>query len=384
MAIRTISGSYTGGQEWTKDEYFHLGSSVSVSGTNNPNGTITSVTLAFTRTISTFDTLNSFRIYINGEPAGVNTTYGAGEYKNFTITEYSNIFLTASITSVAIQVEDGSFYAGNGTYTITVNYSEPVTQPTLTRPGDPVITYTPGASTFRVSWSPAYGSNGTGIVTYNLFMQGSGSVVSNEPVTSYTGPVPEAGTYIFRVTANYPGAESQQSNAISYTFEKATVTTPTLTAPTNLRLSASSGEEVTLTWTEAQLNNSEINYAIKYEIGYFIAGQEAVQWPSGFSTYSNNFLINKQWFLDNNIPNGTEVQFWLEASVAAYSLFQHVKFPNFKVILSENEKKQNSVGYYVDGAWQECAVYYYDGSEWVECIPYYYDNGWQEINTKIE
>lgn len=367
MATRTIEGYLTTTNAGTILTPGQLLTATITSYEASTSGTITAVSVSFSRNIVLYST-SSLKLYLNNTDHGTTATY-SNNTASFDFVEYSADLLTIEPTSVYFVVNSGSVYYNSSqpTFTITITYNESTTTPTLSTPGDPVISYTPGAATFTVSWSPASGSNGTGVVTYNLFMQGSGYVIYGEPVTSYTGPVPEAGTYNFRVTAFY-GSLSQESNAVSYTFEESTVVTPTLNNPGIPYVSYTPGNNYyQVSWDAATVSNGDTNITYSLlEINNSIFVARNLSTPS-FTSYE--------------VPiAGTEYRF----RVFAYYGDQITQNENPDNYIFPELIKQSTVGYYTNGAWQECVVYYYDGSEWVECIPYYYNNGWQEINTKIE
>lgn len=142
---------------------------------------------------------------------------------------------------------------------MTIYYTE--VYPSLGAPGAPSITNN-GNGTFKASWSASSYSNGSGSPTYELWNRTDGSkIASAGSATSLSSvSIPSYGSQIeYYVVASYSGLTYAGSST------KVTFAAPTLSTPTNVKVSAASGVSTTLSWTASSLSNTSgtITYSIR-------------------------------------------------------------------------------------------------------------------------
>lgn len=232
--------------------------------------------------------------------------------------------------------------------------------------------------TYTMSWDASIGTNGSGSVTYTI-KNGEGDIIrQNFSGTSFTEAFNSYNyLYTWFITAQYSGATSNTIR-INKSFEP-----PTIEKPDSIAISPSSGSSVEINWDAAELKNTtgNIEYTLYYKLNN---GSYTV-----IKSLTNTSIVLNESDLSEWGQSGDTFIFQVKAYASNLSSNVDGNYNLLGPATSPDSSQftfitGNVVGYYINGAWQECTVYYYDGSEWVECIPYYYDNGWQEINTKIE
>ena len=237
--------------------------------------------------------------------------------------------------------------------------------PSVTAPGTPTITQN-NDGTFKASWSASTGSNGSGSVTYQLWNVTDGIAVSSSSTsTNVNLDIPIYGTAIqYKVIATYSG-KTANSSTVTKTFTK-----PALSAPTNVKLSAATGESTTISWTASSITatTGTITYSIRKN-GTQIA-------TTTKTSYTFNKDVTSTW--------GTSA---VTLTVVATASTVNKHYPSLTSSASSGvtftyKKAQATITYYNGSSWVNCYVYYYDGSNWIAVNPYYYiDNLWKSCST---
>lgn len=302
-----------------------------------------------------------------------------GDTHTFALSSLSDSLLTSSVSSIILRNTEGTLNIrsdSNYHYVIlTINYEDPISLSSPTITSHSRIT---NAESFILFWQASSASGGSGDVTYRVRMYDTATdswLMVASPTTNTYAIITAPGyneDYKYIVTAYYNN-ESIQAMSAEYTIN---LTSPTLTfSSKNITITPSSGESVTISWNEAELKYA--SGTIHYQINFDNLDR--------ISTTVEDVLINT--FSTTTLKNLGLI----DGKTYTISILAWTQTDTTNTYLSATSYSGtftftagNTVGYYVNGTWQECTVYYYDGSEWVECIPYYYDNGWQEINTKIE
>lgn len=134
-----------------------------------------------------------------------------------------------------------------------------VAQPSLGTPGTPTITQSSSNATFSISWSAASYSNGSGSPTYRVWQVGTGSVSDYASSLSRTLNIPGYGSYTYEIDASYSGLTSTGGQR-SITFVK-----PSISAPSNLKVTTATAQTCALSWTAAKLSytSGTITYSIR-------------------------------------------------------------------------------------------------------------------------
>ena len=252
----------------------------------------------------------------------------------------------------------------SATGTLTITYTE--VTPSVTKPGTPTFTQN-NDGTFKASWGTATGSNGSGSVTYQLWSVTDGEAVSSSSTsTTVTLDIPTYGTAIqYKVIATYSGTTAN-SSTVTKTFTK-----PALSTPTNVKLSAATGESTTISWTASSITATAVSGNITYSIRK--NGTEIETTTS--TSYTFNKDITSTW--------GTNA---VTLTVVAKASTVNKHYPSLTSGTSSGvsftyKKLQSTIAYYNGSSWIECVPYYYNGSSWIECIPYYYNgSSWVECS----
>lgn len=301
MATRTISASLSSPKSTILKDggYIYYSSSTSHSGV--VEGTVNSAYL----------TLTNFRVYAGSCYMSI---YVGGTKVGETVEMDTDDFGGGSTTTVEVDMEDlrdalltttgeielhcynnnsssANTYAtrSSGKATITVNYT-PKPQPTLGTPGAPTITQN-NNGTYTASWSAVSASNGSGSVQYRLWSVSDGIALSS--YSTSTSVTLNIGAYDyalqFRVEATYSGLTTYGATATK-TFYK-----PSITAPSNLKVTSATGQTCALSWTAASLSRTTgtITYSIRRNgtqvatttsTSYTIAEATTKGWGTGAST----------------------------------------------------------------------------------------------------
>lgn len=203
--------------------------------------------------------------------------------------------------------------------------------------------------TAPLSWTAATVSSG-GTITYSI--RKNGTEVATTTETSYTFAETTTkgwGTSAVKLTvvATSSGVDnSSASNEVSYTYSSS------LTAPSNLTISTTTGSSATLSWTAATLSSGNtITYSIRK------GGTEFATTTS--TSYTIPEATAKSW-------GTTAVQLTVVATgdgktSSASNAVSFTYKPPYK-----------TVKYYDGSKWVECTVHYYNGSSFQQVDPYYY------------
>lgn len=272
---------------------------------------------------------------------------------------------SSSISEVGV-FQDGTRVikgTSSATGTLTITYTE--VTPSVTAPGTPTITQN-NDGTFKASWSASTGSNGSGSVTYQLWNVTDGMAASSSSTaTSVSLDIPTYGTAIqYKVIATYSG-KTANSSTVTKTFTK-----PALSTPTNVKLSAATGESTTISWTASSITatTGTITYSIRKN-GTQVA-----------TTTSTSYTFNKE----TTSTWGTSA---VTLTVVATASTVNKHYPSLTSSASSGvsftyKKAQATIAYYNGSSWVNCYVYYYDGSNWIAVNPYYYTgSAWQQCST---
>lgn len=193
------------------------------------------------------------------------TTGYAISFEGSIPSSYQSTIGTYGITDLRLQQQESS--AGNnfalrgtsGEGTLEVEYTVP--SPTVTTPSISSITQN-NDGTYTIKWGACTGSNGSGSVTYGVYDDTAGRYLSQSVSgTSYTGTIPAYGTTRqYSVIAYYSGTSSGWSSIVSKTFY-----TPSITAPSDLKVTTATAQTCALSWTAAKLNytSGTITYSIR-------------------------------------------------------------------------------------------------------------------------
>lgn len=249
--------------------------------------------------------------------------------------------------------------------TLTITYTE--VTPSVTKPGTPTITQN-NDGTFKASWSASTGSNGSGSVTYQLWNVTDGIAASSSlTATSVTLDIPIYETAIeYKVVATYSG-ETSSSGIATETFTK-----PSLSTPTNVKLSAATGESTTISWTASSITATAVSGNITYSIRK--NGTEIETTTS--TSYTFNKDITSTW--------GTSA---VTLTVVATAATVNKHYPNLTSGTSSGvsftyKKSYQTISYYTNGNFVPCKVFYYTNNEWKLCnINYYTDGSWKPCST---
>lgn len=237
--------------------------------------------------------------------------------------------------------------------------------PSVTAPGTPTITQN-NDGTFKVSWSASTGSNGSGSVTYQLWNVTDGiAASSSSTATNVTLDIPIYGTAIqYKVIATYSGTTAN-SSTVTKTFTK-----PVLSTPTNVKLSATTGESTTISWAASSITatTGTITYSIRKN-GTQIA-------TTTKTSYTFNKDVTSTW--------GTSA---VTLTVVAKASTVNKHYPSLTSGASSGvsftyKKAYQTVGYYANNNFIPCKVHYYTNNSWVLCNIHYYTNGaWKSCST---
>lgn len=247
------------------------------------------------------------------------------------------------------------------------NYYWKIASPSVTAPGTPTITQN-NDGTFKASWSASTGSNGSGSVTYQLWNVTNGIAASSSlTATSVTLDIPIYGTAIeYKVVATYSGKTSS-SGIATKTFTK-----PSLSTPTNVKLSATTGESTTISWTASSITATAVSGSIIYSIRK--NGTEIK------TTTSTSYTFNK----DTTSTWGTSA---VTLTVVATASTVNKHYPSLTSSASSGvsftyKKPYQTISYYTNNNFIPCKVYYYTNNSWVLCNIHYYTNGlWKPCST---
>ena len=203
--------------------------------------------------------------------------------------------------------------------------------------------------TAALSWTAATVSNGA-TITYSI--RKDGTQVTTTTNTSYT--IPESttkgwGTSAVKLTVVATASNvdnSSASNEVSYTYSSA------LTAPSNLTISATTGQSATLSWTAASLSSGNtITYSIR---------KDGTQFTTTTNTsYTIPEATAKGW--GTSAVSLTVVATGDGKTSAASNAVSFTYKPPYK-----------TVKYYDGSKWVECTVHYYNGTSFQQVDPYYY------------
>lgn len=203
--------------------------------------------------------------------------------------------------------------------------------------------------TAPLSWSAATVSSG-GTITYSI--RKNGTEVATTTETSYTFAETTTkgwGTSAVKLTvvATSSGVDnSTASNEVSYTYASV------LTAPSNLTISATTGQTATLSWTKATLSSGNtITYSIRKD------GTEFTTTTS--TSYTIPEATAKGW--GTTAVSLTVVATGDGKTSSASNAVSFTYKPPYK-----------TVKYYDGSKWVECTVHYYNGSSFQQVDPYYY------------
>lgn len=203
--------------------------------------------------------------------------------------------------------------------------------------------------TAPLSWTAATVSNG-GTITYSI--RKDGTQVATTTNTSYTfaeSTTKGWGTSAVKLTvvATSSGVDnSSASNEVSYTYSSS------LTAPSNLTISTTTGSTATLSWTAATLSSGNtITYSIR---------KGGTQFATTTSTsYTISEATAKSW--GTSAVSLTVVATGDGKTSSASNAVSFTYKPPYK-----------TVKYYDGSKWIECTVHYYNGSAFQQVDPYYY------------
>lgn len=235
------------------------------------NAVITSATYSFTVGISSGysgKTIKLKKIYVNGSTSYLYGSSGWLDASNrvyfegsMTVGSSSPAPFTGDSFDLLLNVDWGSSSLSgvNGRDgSITINYTTPYY---TTAPGAPSISQQPNG-TLNASWSAA-ATNPASTISYELWEANSGGRVASAGTSlSVSGvTIPNYGSPIeFYVVANSSTAGTYAGGRTSKTFA-----VPSLSTPTNVKLSAATGESTTISWTASTISNSTgtITYSIR-------------------------------------------------------------------------------------------------------------------------
>ena len=263
----------------------------------------------------------------------------------------------------------------------------------LSKPGKPNIIQQKNG-TYNVDWEASTASGGEGNITYSIINKTTSTTLKsgiltnsyNLTITSYEIE------YEYLIKASYSG-EEKESETTTCIFYK-----PCFTSFPKPSLNAFSGDSVKISWNTPTLQYTDGTIACY--LGYYINDNNSMSLDIALNgtaiQHTSPINLDDSWFSEK-CSSGDTIKFAIIAvatnltnTVEGSSLSKQSEISSiFTYTLSQqggsSELNGNSVGYYINGTWQECTAYYYDSSQakWIECIPFYYDNGWQEINTKI-
>lgn len=323
---------------------------------------------SFSPTYSAYFTVLSGGSYINLGSSSIQVygyNYRTSSYADLSYIDNIETILSNGISGLRM-TDDGGYFKGykpSGDMHMEINYEYAL--PSVTAPGTPTITQN-NNGTFTASWSAATGSNGSGSVTYQLWNVTDGMAASSSSTsTNVTLDIPIYGTAIeYRVVATYSGATAN-SSTVTKTFTK-----PTLSTPTNVKLSAATGESTIISWTASSIaaTTGTITYSIRKN-GTQIA-------TTTKTSYTFNKDVTSTW--------GTSA---VTLTVVATASTVNKHYPSLTSGASSGvtftyKKAQATITYYNGSSWVNCYVYYYDGSNWIAVNPYYYiDNLWKSCST---
>ena len=257
---------------------------------------------------------------------------------------------------------------------------------TLEAPGAPTITQSSAQATFSASWTRAVASDGGTNISYSVYCGDSQIGASTTALSLSNLPIPNYNTNNdFYIKASYSGVN------ISSPITAARFSVPSITTPI-VSITPTEGSNVKVSWTEAKLayTTGDITYKLYCKKNSKETSSAQIHYGDIVGSLEKD--ISETW-LSTKGSDGDIFYFQVDAVATNLS---HIANNNASLTAVSGFapgftfKVGNSVGYYYNGAWQECTVYYYGWNsttqqyEWIECIPYYYKDGWQEINTKIE
>lgn len=278
---------------------------------------------------------------------------------------------TVSVEIIFSNVPNGANYIELGYYTYEDptdhNYYWKIASPSVTAPGTPTITQN-NDGTFKASWSASTGSNGSGSVTYQLWnVTDDEAVSSSSTSTNVTLDIPIYGTAIqYKVVATYSGKTSS-SGIATKTFTK-----PSLSTPTNVKLSATTGESTTISWTASSITATAVSGSIIYSIRK--NGTEIK------TTTSTSYTFNK----DATSTWGTSA---VTLTIVATASTVNKHYPSLTSGASSGvsftyKKPYQTISYYTNNNFIPCKVYYYTNNSWVLCNIHYYTSGlWKPCST---
>lgn len=317
MATRTMSASLSSPKSTTlyDGDYVYYSSSTSHSGV--VEGTINSAYLTLTN-FRVYSGSCYMSIYVGGEKVGETVEMDTDDFNggSTTTVEVEMEYLKDAILWATGEIElhcynnnssSAKTYAtrSSGTATVTVNYT-PKPQPTLGTPAAPTITQN-NNGTYTASWSAVSASNGSGSVQYRLWNVSDGIALSS--YSTSTSATLNIGAYNyalqFRVEATYSGLTTYGATATK-TFYK-----PSITAPSNLKVTSATGQTCALSWTAAKLNytTGTITYSIRRNgteiatttsTSYTVAESTTKGWGTSASTMT---VVAKGTKLSNTVNN---------------------------------------------------------------------------------
>lgn len=293
----------------------------------------------------------------------------------YTTPEYASDWMTykAIGTSGSDTITSASDLDG---YKLTIHYATTFesadyyvtfVSPSVTAPGTPTITQN-NDGTFKASWRASTGSNGSGSVTYQLWNVTDGIAASSSSTsTNVTLDIPIYGTAIeYKVVATYSG-KTADSNTVTKTFTK-----PALSTPTNVKLSTTTGESTTISWTASSITATAVSGSIIYSIRK--NGTEIK------TTTSTSYTFNK----DTTSTWGTSA---VTLTVVATASTVNKHYPSLTSGASSGvsftyKKPYQTISYYTNNNFIPCKVYYYTNNSWVLCNIHYYTSGlWKPCST---
>lgn len=245
----------------------------------------------------------------------------------------------------------------SATGSLSIDYTE--VYPYLGEPPAPTITQN-NNGTYTASWGTATAYDGSGSVQYRLWSVSDGlALTSYSTSRTATLDIGAYGTSLqFRVQATYSGLTTNGATTTK------TFTKPSLSKPSNVKLSAASGESTTISWSASSITATAVSGSITYSIrknGTQIA-----------TTTGTSYTFNK----DKTSTWGTSA---ITLTVVATCSTVNKHYPTLTSSASSGvsftyKAAGTTVGYWDGSKWVHCYVYYFDGTNWKQIDPYY-NNG---------
>lgn len=183
-----------------------------------------------------------------------------------------------------------------------------VAQPTLGTPGTPTVTQN-NSGQYVISWSAPSYSNGSGSPYYYVLVDGDAEMFGTSS-TSYTWTIPSSYygvSHYFTIRADYSGLMTFSGDTYF------TAVKPSISAPSNLKVTSATGQTCALSWTAASLSKTTgtITYSIRRNgtevatttsTSYTIAEATTKGWGTGASTMT---VVAKGTSLSNTAAGTT-------------------------------------------------------------------------------